>query len=425
MKRYLICLGFVFYSFLPLHSQAQTKDTLFIEDCYKILSSNWPTSKNITLVQEASELKTKNINSAYLPQVGINAQATYQSQVIEVNLPIPGFTIPSPSKDQYKATLDVSQIIFDGGVTNQRKKIENTGLNVEKQQIAVEINQRKEQINMFFFNALLMQENEKMLHTFFNKIEEKISVVKSGVENGILIESDLFLLQAELLKIEQQITDIKYSKESIITSLGLLIGQEIPKNIELGFRKVPVSMNDTISRPEIELFRLQQSRLDATAGISKKSLVPKLIGFGQAGYGRPGLNMLSNNFDKYYIVGAKLSWAPWDWSQSSRDRKIVDIQKEIINNQKDAFIKGVSIQSQNEIGNMNKLEEMLTKDIEIIQLREKITLSSSSKLHNGTIRSSDYIDDITNETQARIDMKRHEIQLMLAKFNYMVIKGLL
>jgi len=151
--------------------------------------------------------------------------------------------------------------------------------------------------------------------------------------------------------------------------------------------------------------------------------MPKLYGFGQAGYGRPGLNMLSNNFDKFYIVGAKLSWTPWDWSQSKRDRKIIDLQKQMIDNQKDAFIKGISIQSQNEIGNIKKIEILITKDMEIIQLREKILLSSSSKLQNGTIKSADYIDDLTNETQARIDLKRHQVQLIMAKFNYLVITG--
>jgi len=137
------------------------------------------------------------------------------------------------------------------------------------------------------------------------------------------------------------------------------------------------------------------------------------------------LNMLSNDFQKFYIVGAKLSWSPWDWNQCSRDRKILEIQKEIISNQQDAFIKNVNVQSENEITTIKKMEELILKDEEIIKLREKITMVSFSKLTNGTIRSSDYIDDITAENQAKIEMKKHQIQILFAKFNYMVIKGLI
>ncbi len=419
LKRCLLFAAVV----IPVSVFCQANDTIYIEDCYKNMSANWPTSKNYALTEQISELKVKNIGSAGMPQLGINAQATYQSEVLELSLPIPGFSIPSPSKDQYKATLDVNQVIYDGGITSQRKKIENSNLSVEKQQIAVDINQRKEQINTFFFNALLMQENENMLLAFQKKLEEKIAVVKSCVENGILTESDLFALQAELLKTQQQITDVKYSRRNFISSLALLTGQNLPKDGKLGYKQIPVSLNDSVLRPEVELFTLQKSRLDASAGISRKTLIPKLYGFGQAGYGRPGLNMLSNNFDKFYIIGAKLSWTPWDWNQGRRDRKITNIQKQIIDNQRDAFLKGISVQSENELGAIKKMEILITNDIEIIQLREKISMASSSKLQNGTIKSADYIDDLTNETQAKIDLKRHQVQLVMAKFNYMVIKG--
>jgi outer membrane protein TolC len=418
----------IFSTVFSLYSYSQGNDTLYIEYCYQAMITNWPTSKNIALSEQSSDLKTKNIGSSWLPQVSVNGQATYQSDVTNISstlssLPIHGLSIPELSKDQYKATLDVNQVIFDGGVTSERKKLENANMLVEKQQIAVDINQRKEQINSLFFNALLMQENEDLLNAFRKRLEEKQSVISSCVTNGILTESDLYSIQAEIIKTDQQIADARISRENILSSLSLLTGQDIPKESKLGYKQITISIADSVSRPEIKLFQLQQSRLDASSGITKKTLMPKLYGFGQAGYGRPGLNMLSNKFESFYIVGAKLNWTIWDWSQSNRDRRVNDIQKEIISNQKDAFVKSVSVQSENELGDIKKMEILLDKDLEIIKLREKITASSSSKLQNGTIKSADYIDDITAETQAKIDMKKHQVQLMLAKYNYLVIKG--
>ncbi len=409
----------------PLLSFSQSNDTLYIENCYKLLYQNWPTLKNDTLYSQSSLYKTKNICSAFLPQIGINAQATYQSDVTSVTLPFPGIKIDSPSKDQYKATLDVNQLIFDAGLTNSRKKLETSNSLIDKQQIVIDINSKKEQLNSLFFNIMLLQETENLQLALQSKLKEKLTVLQSGVTNGIITESELFTLQAELLKIDQQIIEIQTSRNGLISSLSKFIGQEIPKNSKLGYESKPFVFTENILRPEIELFNLNKLRINASENISKKALLPRLYGFGQAGYGRPGLNMLNNEFQTFYIVGAKLSWTPWDWNQSSRDRKVMEIQKEIISNQQEAFIKAINIQTENEITTINKMEELLKKDAEIISLREKITLASSSKLANGTIRSSDYIEDVTAENQAKIEMKKHQIQILFAKFNYLVIKGII
>ena len=415
----------VFLISIPMFLNAQNADTLYIENCYKLLYQNWPTLKNDTLYSQSSSFRSKNISSAYLPQIGINAQSTYQSDVTSVNIPFPGIKIDSPSKDQYKATLDINQLIFDAGLTQSRKKLETSNSLIDKQQIIIDINSKKEQLNGLFFNVLLMQETENLQFALRFKLQEKLTVLQSGVTNGIITESELFTLQAELLKIDQQIIEIQTSREGLLSSLSKYIGQEIPKSIKLGYETKPFAFTENIYRPEMELFNLNKSRINASENISKKTLLPKLYGFGQAGYGKPGLNMLNNEFQTFYIVGAKLSWTPWDWNQSSRDRKIMEIQKEIISNQQEAFVKGISIQAENEITTFNKMKELLKKDEEIIKLREKITLASSSKLENGTIRSSDYIDDVTAENQAKIEMKKHQIQILFAKFNYMVIKGLI
>ena len=151
---------------IPFIAIAQDSDTLYLENCYKLLYKNWPTLKNDTLYEQSSDYRTKNINSTYLPQIGINAQTTYQSDVTQINISFPGIKIDSPSKDQYKATLDVNQLIFDAGLTQSRKKLENANLLIDKQKIIIDINSKKEQINFLFFNILLLQETEicKMLY---------------------------------------------------------------------------------------------------------------------------------------------------------------------------------------------------------------------------------------------------------------------
>ncbi|PIX32797.1 MAG: hypothetical protein COZ59_12160 [Bacteroidetes bacterium CG_4_8_14_3_um_filter_31_14] len=217
----------VFLISIPMFLNAQNSDTLYIENCYKLLYQNWPTLKNDTLYSQSSIYRNKNINSAYLPQIGINAQATYQSDVTSVNIPFPGIKIDSPSKDQYKATLDVNQLIFDAGLTNNRKKLETSNSLIDRQQIIIDINSKKEQLNNLFFNIMLLQETENLQFALKSKLNEKLSVLQSAVTNGIITESELFTLQAELLIIDQQIIEIQSSRAGLLSSLSKFIGQEI------------------------------------------------------------------------------------------------------------------------------------------------------------------------------------------------------
>jgi outer membrane protein TolC len=72
---------------------------------------------------------------------------------------------------------------------------------------------------------------------------------------------------------------------------------------------------------------------------------------------------------------------------------------------------------------IKKTEEVIATDTQIIDIREYVVKSSDSQLRNGVITSSDYLVELTNLYEAKINQKVHEIQLDLAKANYQVVKG--
>jgi hypothetical protein len=72
---------------------------------------------------------------------------------------------------------------------------------------------------------------------------------------------------------------------------------------------------------------------------------------------------------------------------------------------------------------IDKYEEMLQKDAEIIALREMVLEATTSQLQHGVITSSEYITELNNLYEAKIDEQLHKIHLSLSKANYKVIKG--
>ncbi len=87
-------------------------------------------------------------------------------------------------------------------------------------------------------------------------------------------------------------------------------------------------MRRATTRLEYNLFSLQQQKAESLKKLASSRLVPKLWAYGQAGYGRPGFNMLLNEFDDFYIIGAKLSWNFYNWNKTRNEKSILDLQKE-------------------------------------------------------------------------------------------------
>jgi len=72
----------------------------------------YPIHQQTQLYQQAYELRNQQIKQDNLPQLELNGKATYQNEVVGINLQIPNYSIPEFSKDQYRISLDLQQNIF-------------------------------------------------------------------------------------------------------------------------------------------------------------------------------------------------------------------------------------------------------------------------------------------------------------------------
>ena len=208
-----------------------------------------------------------------------------------------------------------------------------------------------------------------------------------------------------------------------IQILAEITGMDLSADIALEMPTCDVNEDVELSRPEHQLFDLQMQKLDVSSKFIAKQNDPMLYSFAQAGYGKPGMNMVNDEFDSFYIVGVGLSWNIWDWNQTKRKKQVALINKGLINTQKETFDKQIMISVHNELAKIATIQSTILSDKEIISLREEVTKSARSKLENGAITSTDYITELSAETQAKINYETHKIQLIQSKVNYLYLKG--
>ncbi len=416
MKKILLIL------FLPIQF-VFAQDQVSLDDCYDWARENYPNLKQAEIYQEITSLKQGNIKTNYLPKVTLNAQATYQSDVTGIEISIPNVSIPTVSKDQYKAYADFKQTIWDGGISQVNAKLEDAVLKSNLSQLEVELYKLNEQVSQAFFTALVVKKQADVLIAQEEVLNEKLKSVESGIKNGVLEKSTALVLKAEILNLEQNEIQLEAGKNAAIQMLSILTGKTISNDSELLFNNSIVKGNLDINRPEFQLFDNQTGQLETQMELLDKTRNPKLFGFGQAGYGKPALNMLNNEFDAYYLVGVGVSWNAFDWKNTFRKKQLVQLQQKMIQTQKETFTQNIQILLSQQQEQISKLEKMLENDQQMISLRTEITKSASSKLENETITTSDYIQELQAETVAKLNYELHKIQMNEAQEKYDLIRG--
>jgi outer membrane protein TolC len=416
---------FIFTLFLASdYLRAQNKPVLTLEECYNLASANSPLAHQKTLTLNAGNLAEKNQNMKWLPQVDVNAQATYQSAVTYFPVKLPGVLVEELSKDQYRGTLEIIQPVYDGGLISGQKKLQHITTNIESQRVEIDLYQLKSKVNSYFFTALLMEENIQLMYSVQEDLSINIKKISVQAENGIATNSNVYVLKAEQLKTSQKIIEFAAVKKEAIQMLEIIIGTGISENVSFAkpARYSEVAEN-VLMRPELKLYDFQKLQFQQQGKLINAKTNPRFSFFANGGYGRPGLNMLKNEFQWFYIGGIKLSIPIMGHFTQQREKNVLKIQEQIVDKQKENFLSNnrqLLVQQKNEI---DKYQQLTATDAEIVALRRKIKENASFKLANGIITSSDYITELNAESQALLGRQLHEIQLIQAQYNYKLIIG--
>jgi len=411
----------IFFIFLFLPYIAFNQNNTSLEMCYEAAKNNHPLVSETELNSKVEEISLEKIATTWLPKIDAYAQAMYVSDVVELNIDIPMFEMPELTHDQYKVAVTVQQMLFDGTSTSYRKELQQAQTEIDNKTVEVKLYSIKEQVATAYFGILFLQEQEKLMLNVMEELKTQQKRIATGIENGVLLPMSADILEVEVLKTEQKIIEIRAAKNSGLQTLNVLTGQNFDENSQL---QIPENNNTAQgTRPEMLLFEAQKNYFSATSNLVTTQRLPMAFAFGEFGYGKPGLNMLSNTFDTYYTVGVKVTWNIYDWNNSNREKQLIEVYSEKINHQEELFTRSQTIVNQQQQQNLEKLQQLMEKDQQILDLRTRIKNTAANQLENGTISSTDYITELNAETQARISLELHKIQLQQEVENMRITQG--
>lgn len=413
----------VVLSILSTPASSQEAKTVRLEQLQQKARAYYPLSRRKDLLNQTRDLTIINLAKGHLPQISVNGQASYQSDVTSVNIPVPGFRIEPQAKDQYKVNADVNQLLFDGGVISQSQKISALNAEVQQRQLDVEFYQLRERINQIYLSVLYLDGQLDQVQLVEKDVQTAISKTEALVKNGVAFRSDLDVLQAELLKQEQRYIELQASRDGLLKTLSLLTGEQVDNGSILEKPAAPTFSRE-IRRPELDLYKSQAKLLDQQKELLNAKNMPRLSAFGQGGYGRPGLNMLDNQFDWFYIAGLRLNWSLGGFYLLKNEKKQVQIDKSMVALQQETFLLNNQTQLSQAASDIQKQQLLLETDDKIIALRENILKAAQAKLDNGVMTANDYLREINALDLARQSQTLHRLQLLQSQINYQNITGI-
>lgn len=390
-----------------LFSHAQ--QAISLQDLIQAAHRHFPLSSRDSLLDQSKSAELKNLKTNYLPSLSLEARATWQSDVTEISLPIPGLEFPEFPQDQYRVSVDIRQLIWDGGLTQTAKRMEAEKAELAKEQWKASFTALDHQLNNLFHGILLMNENEKSLYAGLQRLSNQRSWLQTLHKNGMANMTQVNEIAIEELKVQQAIHELHYNREEALKTLEFLCGELYLPGQFIIDAPLSAPSGDMISRSEIRLIERQSNLFDLQKQVQDRQKMPKIAAFTQLGYGKPGLNLFSTEFNEYALIGVQINWTIHDWGQRKNNQHKIDLEIEKLNQDRALLLQNIQIRINSHDLQYKRLQTQYEQQTELLNIRRDILKDKDKQVKEGTLLMKDYLDQLN---QLLIDeVKLNEIKI--------------
>ncbi len=415
----------VFYiSFLMLLSTvsigAQTLD-----ECRRLAREHYPEIRQYNLVTRTEQFNVSNAAKAWIPQVVLSGQATYQSAVpaypeaLKNMMQANGVDMSGTgmNKDQYRIAVDVTQNIWDGGQSKASRAMAEAEAAEQRSRADVSLYDLQSRVDGLYFGILLLDERMEQTKAMIEVLGSNLNRMRTYHENGVALQSDVDVMEAELLTAQQQLGQVESSLTSYRRMLEIFIGRSLISD-KLERPVMPIIQDYTSTRPEFALLDAQENRLTAQRRVINSSVMPRFGAFAQGYYGYPGLDifkdMTSTEWTLNGIVGVRMLWNMSAFYTKNNNLEKISIAQQQLAVQREILQFNTRMLTTQDDGEIARLRKAVENDARIVELRRSVRMAAESQLKNGVIDATDLLRKITDETTAALNRNMHEIELLQA-----------
>jgi outer membrane protein TolC len=416
---------------LAAAARASAQEPLRLADLQREARDHDARARETALLAEQSGLRVRNIEIERLPSVSAGGQSQYQSDV-----PTAPFTLPSgepafaPPKFTYDASVRVDQRLYDA-TRGPRLAAARADLADAQARVETSLFTLRSEVNEAFFAAALLQEQIGALTASTAALEGRLRETAARVREGTALAGEAAAIEATVLQYRQRADELASARSAALARLSRLTGREINADAQAPLPDLAPAvaqardgLDRLRARPEYAQFDRARDRLARQQDVAAAGDRPQLSAFGRAGYGRPGLNFISDRAEAYGLAGVQLQWRAWTWGASDRERQALALQQSIVTAEEAAFTSGLRRAIENDLAAIGRLERAIDGDDRIVSLREAIERAARVRLQEGVATAADFLDRTAETLTAQFDRSRHRVELAQARARLLTTLGL-
>lgn len=415
IRTILVAVSLCFASSIGLSAEVT------IEQCVEKAMYNYPLLKKYDLISAFKEIELSDINKSWLPRINVYGQISGQNIVpsfpealsdVLLNM---GQDMRGLGKIQYKVGVDLSQNIWDGGSSKVKREMNESQESLQQAGLNVEMYKVRERVENLYFAILLTDEQIARSRITYKLLGENLEKLKSMFSNGTAMKSDIDMVEAQALTVNQTILQAESVSAGYRKALELLIGESL-ENEKLAMPSGAIPTDIESNRPELLLFENRLKHNEISNRLANTSLMPRVGLFAQSYYGYPGFNyfqsMMNRDLSFNIIAGMKVSWNIDSYYIRKNTSRRTTLNAADIAADREVFLFNSRIQSSSLLENIKGIKDMMKDDGRIIELRSNVRKAAESQLANGVIDIVALLTKISDENTAMLTAKYHEILLL-------------
>jgi hypothetical protein len=246
------------------------------------------------------------------------------------------------------------------------------------------------------------------------------------VEEGILLPGIVWSLEASQIKNQQNKSDLEAQRRSMISAISILLDMDLEESTNFESPTMIAHQNrdfDYSDRPEFEVLSSNEQLLTQKMESTQSNGLPVVAMFARTAYARPGLNAFEDDMQWYWLAGVKATWKFRDWKNSSREKEIIQYEREHILQEKEILSRSIASELRSIEERIKSLKQKIELDESMLKLRSKIVEEKEALLQEGVITSTEYVTELTAKHLAMINLKLHTTQLLKAEYEYLNKRG--
>jgi outer membrane protein len=307
----------------PAAESGADRPALGLDDCLRVALERSHDLRVAEYRAGAADAGASRAQAHRLPTVGFSGSYDFTSEVTTIDLPgVPGFAgrhITLGDENRYALALGVQMPVFTGGALTAAARAEGAAARAAAYDLEAEKLLVTHEVRAAFFRALGARAGVDVAGAATARLGRHVRYLKGQLEVGAA--SREMRVQAEAALAEAQRREL-LAEDALATAelaLGSLLGRPGERVAPDGGLDEPLVHDDEIGgagvgeKPELAAAssRCEQSRERTRA--AKGSLMPSVSAAAAMNYGRPGVDLVQNEWMSWASAGVSVSWTLWDW----------------------------------------------------------------------------------------------------------------